>query len=63
MKNGFCWIDEAKVAFVKLKELMVTDLVLALPDFTEPFVLEINVSYKEIGAILIGGNQADLLLF
>lgn len=42
---------------------MVTDLVLALSDFTEPFVLEINVNYKGIGAILIGGSQADLLLF
>ena len=38
-KGAFKWTYEAHQMFDKMKEVMSTCLVLALPDFTQPFVL------------------------
>ena len=39
-KGAFSWNGEAEQAFQKIKGIMSSCLVLALPDFTKPFVLE-----------------------
>jgi hypothetical protein len=39
-ERTFKWTPEAELAFQRLKQAMVSILVLALPDFNIPFVVE-----------------------
>ena len=48
-KDGFYWNAEADKAFQKLKLAMCSILVLALPDFTKPFVIETDVRQETLG--------------
>jgi hypothetical protein len=53
-KHGaFIWTKKSKESFKHMKEVMGTCPVLALPDFTLPFVLECDASSEGIGAILM----------
>ncbi|KAL0285856.1 UNVERIFIED_CONTAM: Retrovirus-related Pol polyprotein from transposon [Sesamum calycinum] len=52
-KDDFFWTDSATTAFEQLKAAMVSALVLALPDFAKPFVVEMDACDKGIGAVLI----------
>ncbi|KAJ1700970.1 hypothetical protein LUZ63_000749 [Rhynchospora breviuscula] len=52
-KNSFNWNDKAEMTFNTLKSAMASALVLAMPDFTQPFVLEIDACDKGIGAVLM----------
>jgi hypothetical protein len=52
-KGSFKWNDEAQVTMEKMKEVMSTCPVLALPDFGIPFTLECDVSGEGIGVMLI----------
>lgn len=56
-KKGFHWNEEAEEAFEKLKKVMVEAHVLALPDFTQPLILETNASGSGIGAVLMQKGQ------
>nr|XP_027086609.1 uncharacterized protein K02A2.6-like [Coffea arabica] len=51
-KDSFCWDEQADAAFKKLKQIMRTSLVLRLPDFERPFVIETDASNGGIGAVL-----------
>lgn len=48
-KNAFSWSDQTTVSFNRLKEDMVIALVLALPDYSLPFVLETDASAHRCG--------------
>jgi hypothetical protein len=48
-KGELRWTEEAHMKFDKMKELMRTFPILALPDFTHPFVLECDASSEGIG--------------
>ena len=52
MPSNFKWSLQAAEAFEKLKQVLVTAPVLALPSFKEPFTLETNVGGAKIGANL-----------
>ena len=63
-KDGFHWSNQAKKAFVKLKQAMSSILVLALPDFTQPFILETDASGQGLGAGLTQNSyQGPLIIF
>ncbi|TYK06484.1 transposon Tf2-1 polyprotein isoform X1 [Cucumis melo var. makuwa] len=55
--GAFKWTKEAQEAFLKLQNAMVTLPVLALPDFSLPFEIEINASGYGVGAMLVQGKR------
>jgi hypothetical protein len=52
-KGSFKWNDEAQVTMEKMKEVMSTCLVLALPDFGISFTLECDATGEGIGVVLM----------
>lgn len=54
LKKGACQLDEvAKKSFEDLKQLLLSPLVLRMPNFEEEFVLEYDASRVGIGAVLM----------
>lgn len=49
----FCWTPLENEAFEALKAALISDPVLALPDFTQTFEIETDASDRGIGAVLI----------
>ena len=52
-KDVLQWLDRASTAFDKLKAAMTTTPGLALPDFSRPFIIEVDAFGVRIGVILM----------
>jgi len=52
-KGNFLWTDEADQAFTVLKQAMTCILVLAMPNFSQPFEVHIDASNIGIGAVMV----------
>ena len=52
-KEGFTWNDDAAATFTALKGAVTSAPVLALPDFSRPFIVECDASTYGFGAVLI----------
>jgi hypothetical protein len=53
LKKQFIWSGEAWEAFEQLKVAMCSTPVLALPDFSQPFVVETNASNVGFSVVLM----------
>ncbi|KAL0286039.1 UNVERIFIED_CONTAM: Retrovirus-related Pol polyprotein from transposon.6 [Sesamum radiatum] len=56
-ENAFLWNSEAESAFNKLKRMMTSAPVLAMPDFSQPFVIETYTCGRGIGVVLMQGGR------
>jgi hypothetical protein len=52
MKEPFTWTEECENAYQTLREILISENVLALPDFNKNFKLETDASNTGIGAVL-----------
>ena len=52
-KGAFSWTDTTQQTFDRLKEVMSSCPMLALPDFTQPFILECDALGQGIDAVLM----------
>jgi hypothetical protein len=56
-KNTFSWTNSSQEAFKALKVAITQARVLALPNFSQPFLIECDASGCGIGAVLMQNNQ------
>ena len=56
-KDAFQWREEVEKYFQRMKEVMSNCPILALPDFSKPFVLECDASREGIGVVLKQGQH------
>ena len=56
-KYSFTWTPTASKAFQLLKDAMSSPPVLALPDFTKPFVVECDASGLGVGVVLMQNQR------
>ena len=54
-KDAFKWNEEDEKAFQKMKQVMSSCPILALPDFSKPFVVECDASGGGVGAVVKQG--------
>lgn len=57
-KGQFQWSEPQDKAFQQLKHALITAPVLALPNFSQPFILETDASGTGIGAVILQGGRA-----
>jgi hypothetical protein len=56
-KGAFKWNPEAQATFEKMKKVMSTCTILALPYFAQPFTVECDASWEDIGVVLMQNKR------
>ena len=56
-KGAFTWTELAQKTFEEMKVIMSSCSVLALPDFSQPFVVECDASWEGLGAVLMQNHH------
>lgn len=56
-KDQFNWGHEVAHSFQQLKQAIASTPVLALPNFSQPFIVETDASFKGIGVVLTQGGR------
>ena len=56
----WAWNEACESAFSQVKDILCSQLVLRVPDFTRPFALAVDASQAGVGAVLI--QPSGLLL-
>ena len=56
-KDNFNWSEDTEQAFQQLKGAMCSTPVLAVPDFSQPFIIETDACYTGIGAVLMQNRR------
>lgn len=51
--NSFEWTDSVMVAFNSLKRVLTSSFMLALPNFNQEFIVEIEATNGRIGVVLL----------
>lgn len=52
-RGGFVWSNESTAAFYTLEQALVFAFVLAMPDYSQPLLVETDASGKGVGAVLM----------
>ena len=58
MKGAFTWTELAQRTFEEMKTIMSSCPVLALPDFSQPFIVECDASREGLGAVLMQNHHS-----
>ena len=56
-KGAFTWTELAHRTFEETKTIMISCPVLALPDFSQPFIMECDASGEGIGVVLMQNHH------
>lgn len=56
------WTEECQKSFDQLKSFLTEAPILGYPDFTRPFILEIDASYSGLGAVLSQEQENGLVV-
>lgn len=56
-KRKFEWTEECQSAFNDMKKLVARDIMLAYPDFSQPFVIYTDASDRQLGAVITQNNR------
>jgi len=59
-KQIFNWTEDQQAAFEKVKRLLTSAPVLAMPDFDQPFIIHVDASDLGLGAVLMQENAKKL---
>ena len=59
-KQMFNWKEDQQAAFDKVKRLLTTAPVLAMPDFEKPFLIHVDASDLGLGAVLMQDSAEKL---
>ena len=51
--NTLVWNDEQKKCFIDLKNSLLKDPILMLPDVSKPFIIRTDASHNGIGAVIL----------
>ena len=59
--NKIEWTQECQIGLDRLKEALISEPILQVPDMSKPFVVQSDASNKALGAVLLQEHEGSLL--